>query len=124
MITVEYLGGLAGRDAALSIRVIVQGGVMRLRYRRFRGGWSCHLPLATIASAELTTAPEVRARQHVLAAPSAALLGQPQECLLAIEGEADHRATSVILRGPHAALLGLREAILTGRKRAAKQWRP
>jgi hypothetical protein len=123
MITVEYRGGLAGRDVALSITAIVQGGVVRLRYRSFRGGWSCHLPLATIASAELTTAQEVRAR-HVLAAPSAALLGQPQECLLAIEGEADHRATSVILRGPHAALLGLREDILTGRKRAAKQWRP
>jgi hypothetical protein len=121
MMTVEYLGGLPGRDAALSITAIVQGGAVRLRRRGLRGGWSCHLPLATIASAELTTAQEVRAR-HVLAAPGAALLGQPQECLLAIEGLADHRATSIILRGPHAALQGLREDILTGRRRAAKQW--
>lgn len=122
MAIVEYLGGLPRRDQALSITVTVQGGTVRLKRGGLIGGWLCQLPLATIASAELTTAQEVRAK-NLLAAPSAALLGQPQECLLAIEGTLDQHATSVILRGPRVALMGLREEILTGRMRAAKQWR-
>jgi hypothetical protein len=122
MATVEYLGGLPHHDVALSITATVHGGTVRLKRGGLIGGWLCQLPLATIASAELTTAQEVRARS-VLAAPSAALLGQPQECLLAIEGMLDQRATSIILRGPRVALMGLREDILTGRMRAAKQWR-
>ena len=122
MVTVEYLGGLPRRDVALMIVVTVRDGAVHLKHGRLLGGWACHLPFARIASAELTTAQEVRAR-GMLTAASAALLGRPQECLLAIAGTLDRRAVSIVLRGPHMTILGLREDILPRRMRAAKQWR-
>ena len=122
MAAVEYRGGLPRRDVALTITVTVRAGAVHLKHGRRLGGWACRLPFATIASAELTTAQEVRAR-GMLTAASAALLGRPQECLLAIAGTLGRRAFSVIVRGPHMIILGLREDILTGRMRAARQWR-
>lgn len=122
MITVEYVGGLPGRDAALPVTVGVRHGAVRLKHGGLLGGWSCRLPLATIANAELATAQEARAR-CARGDEGAIRPCRPQEYFLTIEGMIGSRAASIVLRGPSAALLGLREDILAGRRRSGRQWR-
>ena len=107
MITVEYVGGLPRRDVALPVTVGVRDGAVRLKHGGFLGGWSCRLPLATIASAELATAQEARAR-CARGDEGAIRPCRPQESYLAIAGMLGSRATSIVLRGPSATLLGLR----------------
>ncbi len=121
MAEVEYLGGLPGREGAVPIAALVQGDTLRLKYGRLFGGWSSQLPLAAITSAELLTASDLLA-DALLPATIAARLDEPQERLLVIGIPLDHQPATIILRGPWATLSDLRQAILQGRMRAAKQW--
>ncbi len=122
MVGVEYLGGLPQRQDAAPVEVTVDRRALHLKHGGFLRGWSYQLPLASIASVELTTAREVRAR-GILSPRSAALLGQAREDLLAIDASPGASTVSVILRGPWAELEHLRQEILKARMRAAKQWR-
>ena len=123
MVVVEYLGGVPGRPAGAPVAVTVRAGALRFKQGGFLRGWSCHLPLATIAAAELWTA---RALDAAGRRPSGAR-ARPDEAgayLLAIEARPAGDAAAIVLGGPPAALEALRQEILRGRMRAAKQWRP
>lgn len=121
MSTVEYLGGLPRRDASAPIAATVRDDTLQLRHSRFFGGWSYRVPLAAIASAELATAQEVRAG-GLLPATAPADLDQPQGRLLAIVVQGEAHPATIILRGPWPVISALRQEILRGRMRAARQW--
>lgn len=123
MIAVEYLGGLPQRQAAAPVEVTVDQQALRFKHGGFLRGWSHQLPLATIARVELTTGQEARAA-GLLPPGGDGLPGQAGDELLAIDTRLGERTTSVVLRGPRAALEHLRQDILKGRMRAAKQWKP
>jgi hypothetical protein len=117
----EYLGGLPGHDRAAQVGATVQHETLRLKHGHLFGGWSYQVPLAAVTSAESSTAREVLAT-NLLAPAAAVRLDQPHERLLIIAtAPGDHTAT-IVLRGPWIALSDLRQAILQGRMRAAKQW--
>lgn len=121
MVAVEYLGGLPQRRDAAPVEVTLQRGMLRFKHGGFLRGWSYQLPLATVVGVELLTAREVGGK-GVLPPGSELLAGQAQEYFLAIDAPLGDRTMSVILRGPWAALEHLRQDILKGRMRAAKQW--
>ena len=121
MTTVEYLGGLPGHEAIAPVTVAVRDETLRLRHSRLFGGWSYRVPLVGIASAELATAREAQT-QGLPAAPVAADPGQPQSSLLTIVIQEEQLQTTIVLRGPWAMISDLRQEILRGRMRAAKQW--
>lgn len=122
MVAIEYLGGLPGRPDAAPVVATVAGQALHLKRRGFLRGWSSRLPLGAIATAELATAEDVRARGVLppLGGPPPA---QAREYFLAIEATPAAEAVSIVLRGSWAAVDGLRQEILKGRQRAAPQWR-
>lgn len=122
MVAVEYLGGLPERPDGAQVMATVDAKALHLKRRGFLHGWSSHLPLGEIASVELTTADEIRAK-GVLPSLSAPLPDHDRDYFLAIEATPEARAVSIILRGPWAAVDALRQEILRGRQRAGKQWR-
>ena len=121
MMAIEYVGGLPGRGAVTPVAASVQDDTLRLKHGRLFGGWSYQVPLAAIVSVELATTQEVLAAKHLSDAVAAGL-DQPQERFLAVAVSAGDHPTTIILRGPWATLSELRQAILQGRMRAAKQW--
>jgi hypothetical protein len=121
MSEIEYLGGLPGHERAAAVGATVQGDTLRLKHGHLFGGWSFQVPLTAVASAESATAREV-IDANLLPATEAARLDQPHERLLLIAVSPDERPATIVLRGPWAALSDLRQALLQGRMRAAKQW--
>jgi hypothetical protein len=117
----EYLGGAPGHDRAASVSATVQGDTLRLKHGYLLGGWSYQVPLAAITSVESSTAREVLAA-NLLATTEATRLDQPHERLLIIATAPGDHTANIILRGPWSTLSELRQAILQGRMRAAKQW--
>jgi hypothetical protein len=122
MVVVEYLGGLPGRQDAARVEATVDQRALRFKQGGFLRGWTHHLPLAEIASVELTTAQEVRA-QGLLPPGAEAASGAERAYFLAIAAPPGDRAPPIILHGPWADLEHLRQAILQARMRAAKQWK-
>jgi hypothetical protein len=121
MIAVEYLGGLPRHQRAGAVVATLQGDTLRLKHGHLFGGWSYQVPLTAITSVESVTAREVL-DTNLIAPAEATRLDQPHERLLLIAvAPGDHTAT-VVLRGPWSALSDLRQSILQGRMRAAKQW--
>lgn len=120
MATVEYLGGLPGHEAIAPVTVAVRDETLRLRHSRLFGGWSYRVPLVGIASAELATAREAQAQG--LPAATGGAPGQPQGSLLTIVVQEEQLQTTIVLRGPWTMISDLRQEILRGRMRAAKQW--
>lgn len=118
---IEYLGGVPGRDRPDPVAVTVQGDTLRLKHGYLLGGWSYQVPLAAITSVESATVREVLAT-NLLPAAEAARLDQPHERLLLIATAPGDHTANIVLRGPWNTLSDLRQAILQGRMRAAKQW--
>jgi hypothetical protein len=123
MADIEYLGGLRGHDRAAPVGVTVQSDSLRLKHGHLLGGWSYQVPLTAITSAESATAREILAA-NLLAPAEAARLDQPHERLLLIAVAPDDHTATIVLRGSWNTLSDLRQAILQGRMRAAKQWHP
>lgn len=121
MAAVEYLGGLPGREKAVPVEVTVHGQALRVRHGGFLGGWTYQLPLAAIARVEMTTLGEVREAGRLPSADLAAP-GEAGERLLAIDSVPEADPVALVLRGPWATLDQLRQDVLKGRMRAAKQW--
>ena len=121
MATIEYLGGVPRRAASGPIAATVRDDTLQLRHSRFFGGWSYRVALTAIDSAELATAQEVRAG-GLLPEAATAELGQSQGRLLAIVVGGARCPTTIILRGPWPIIAELRQEILRGRMRAARQW--
>jgi hypothetical protein len=115
--TFEYLGGLPKGAATQTVEVTVRRESVRFQHGNFLRGWSHSLPLATITSVEQVTAEQAAARG--ITTP----VGLHDEHFLAIEAGQGDGVISVILRGQWAELDELRQNILKGRMRAAKQWK-
>ena len=113
----EYLGGLPKGTATESVEVTVRRESVRFQHGTFLRGWSHALPLTAITSVEQVTAERVAAAG--IEAPSA----HEHEHFLAIEARQGDGTIVVILRGQWAELDELRQSILKGRMRAAKQWK-
>ncbi|CAA9585487.1 MAG: hypothetical protein AVDCRST_MAG88-3874 [uncultured Thermomicrobiales bacterium] len=122
MVVIEYLGGVPRRPAAARVEASVRDGMLHLKQGDFLRGWTCRVPLTTITGAELATARDVGAA-GIQPLDGRGPLGDMREYLLAIEAPLRDGATTIILRGPPATLERLRQEILRGRMRAAKQWR-
>ena len=122
MTAIEYLGGLPGRATINPIAASVQDDTLRLKHGRLFGGWSYQVPLAAIISVELTTVREIVAGNH-LPPTVVAGLDQSQLGYLAVAVQPSDKPATIILRGPWADLASLRQSVLQGRMRAAKQWR-
>jgi hypothetical protein len=121
MTELEYLGGVPGHERAAAVGATVQGDTLRLKHGHLFVGWSYQVPLTAVVSAESATAREV-VDANLLPATEAARLDQPHERLLLIATAPGDHTANIVLRGPWAALSDLRQAILQGRMRAAKQW--
>ncbi|MFN8541412.1 MAG: hypothetical protein U0232_28550 [Thermomicrobiales bacterium] len=123
MAEIEYLGGVPGRERVGSVAVTVQSDTLRLKHGYLLGGWSYQVPLTAVTSVESATAREVLAT-NLLPPSEAARLDQPHERLLLIATAPGDHTANIVLRGPWTTLSDLRQAILQGRMRAAKQWHP
>lgn len=121
MAEIEYLGGVPGHPQAAGVGVTVQNDTLRLKHGHLFGGWSYQVPLTAVISAESATAREV-IDSKLLSAVDAAQLDQSHERFLVIATAPGDHTANIVLRGPWAVLSELRQAILQGRMRAAKQW--
>ncbi len=111
---------MPGHERPAGVGVTVQGDTLRLKHGHLFGGWTYQVPLASIVSVESATAREV-SDANLLAATEAARLDSHERFLIIATAPGDHTA-NIVLRGPWSALSDLRQAILQGRMRSAKQW--
>ena len=118
---IEYVGGIPGRAGISPITAAVHNDTLRLKYGRLFGGWSFQVPLSAISSVELATLAEVQASGHLPATVADPRQSSPAS-FLAIAVPVRDEPARIILRGPWSLISELRQAILQGRMRAAKQW--